>query len=87
MDQLKKLDRQGNGGPLSEYKECDTDSERRKFALRLRLDPEGTWCRVQESSGIKNSNESSVAKGWLAIWEIAKLEGLAYSPKDPEAME
>eukprot|EP00969_Alexandrium_andersonii_P037144 1628011-Alexandrium_andersonii.AAC.1 len=69
------------------YKECQNDSERRQFALKLRLDPEGSWCKVTESSAIRNSNTNSAQEGWLAIWEVAKLEGVAYSPKDDESME
>eukprot|EP00969_Alexandrium_andersonii_P351070 15434625-Alexandrium_andersonii.AAC.1 len=72
MNHLRKLERQGQSGPITEYRSLTTDGEGRGFALRIRLDPEGTFCSVKETSGVKVENEATRVRGWMAIWEVAQ---------------
>eukprot|EP00969_Alexandrium_andersonii_P082969 3659870-Alexandrium_andersonii.AAC.1 len=87
MDRLKSLQKAGNSAPMEEYKSLTSDTSRRGFALRLRVDPDASWCKVTESTGIANSNESSSLSGWMALWEIAKTEGIPYDTTNPDIMD
>ena len=76
------------------------DNERRSFALKLKLDPTAAFCKVYfgpkektktekvtESSGVKSENKKGLKKGWWALWEVAKEEGLPWDPNNEILMK
>ena len=43
--------------------------------------------KVTESSGVKSENKKGLKKGWWALWEVAKEEGLPWDPNNEGLMK
>jgi hypothetical protein len=88
MDRLKSLKKQDAGHQgLEIYKQLKTNNEKRMFGLRLHVDREGSFCKAIETSGFQASREKTILAGKIAIWEVAKLEGLVFNAKDDVTMQ
>eukprot|EP00969_Alexandrium_andersonii_P373863 15484968-Alexandrium_andersonii.AAC.1 len=85
-DKLLALKKQGNNAPWEQYQELSSMKDKFAFALKLKVDPSGAFCSVEESSSASASNKESSVAGWMSKWEYAKLVGLKYDLQDPESM-
>jgi hypothetical protein len=88
MDRLKSLKKQdGSHQGLEIYKQLKTNNEKRMFGLRLHVDREGSFCKAIETSGFQATREKTIIAGKVAIWEVAKLEGLVFNARDDVIMQ
>ena len=83
-DKLLALKKQGDEAPWESYQQLRSMKDKFQFALKLKLDPTGAFCSVQESSSCSASNKESSLTGWMSKWEFAKLVGLKYDVQDLE---
>ena len=68
---MNKLAKHGQGHVKDAYKALQSDEQRKSFALRLKLDPAGSFCQVKETSNASSTNIVGKKKGWFALWEVA----------------
>ena len=85
-DRLLALKKQGNSLPFDTYSKMSSHKDKLEFGLKLKLDPEGAFCMVEESSGVSAGNRQSRVHGWMAKWEFANIMGIKYDPKVEESM-
>ena len=78
--------KQGEAAPWEQYQQLSSMKDKFQFALKLKLDPTGAFCSVQESSTCSASNKESSLTGWMPKWEFAKLVGLKYDLQDQESL-
>ena len=84
--QLNKWKKDGWNYPEQEYNAAKSDKERRSFVQKLSLDPKGAWLSMKETETMGESQVNTGLKGFIALWEIAKLEGLTYDPGNEHCM-
>ena len=84
-DKLLALKKQGDHAPWESYQQLSSMKDKFQFALKLKLDPTGAFCSVQESSSCSASNKEKSVSGWMSKWEFAKFIGLKYGVQDPES--
>ena len=85
-DKLLALKKLGKPKPMEDYQQLSSMKDKFQFALKLKLDPTGAFCYVEESSSCSASNKESSLTGWMSKWEFAKLVGLKYDLQDLESM-
>ena len=71
---LKQLANKGKGHVARAYKDLTNDVDRRQFALRLKVDPDGAFCKVSETYAGSSRNTLGRVRDWHALWEVAFLE-------------
>ena len=47
----------------------------------------GAFCDAWEKDGVKRNEQKKVTQGWMALWEVASLEGIPWNPKDELTMQ
>ena len=78
-DRLKQLAREGNAGAWVEYKQCRGHAAKRDFAVKPALDPQARWAKAVDNRTVATCKRSRSVSGELALWEIAKIEGLPFT--------
>ena len=71
---------------MNAYSKCKGYAEKREFGMKLAVDPQAAFCKVVQSREVGVLNEHANVEGLMALWEVAKLEGLRY-PEDRELLE
>ena len=79
IDRLKQLEKDGNPEPRRQYGLCSTTALKKEFAMQLSVDPAATFCKVTKSRRLGKKTERQALSGPMALWEIAKLEGLPFT--------
>ena len=69
-DKLLALKKQGKAAPWESYQQLSSMKDKFQFALKLKLDPTGAFCYVEESSSCSASNTESSLKGWMSKWGV-----------------
>jgi hypothetical protein len=80
QDTLKKLKKEDPDFPgLEMYRGLKTTAEKRIFGVKLNLDRTGGFCTAMQKDGLRMDKTSGEKSGWMALWEIAKVEGIPWS--------
>eukprot|EP00969_Alexandrium_andersonii_P185958 8216340-Alexandrium_andersonii.AAC.1 len=58
-DRLLALKKAGNSTPFDTYSALSSGTDKLSFALKLKLDPDGAFCQVEETSSVSASNRMS----------------------------
>ncbi len=85
--QLRRMASSGWSYPMDKYNSLRGHEAKRQFALRLAMDREGSWLKMEEKQEVATSSTKKVKAGWLHIWEIAALESFPYQPDNKQMME
>ena len=84
---LKKFSKKdGWTFPDQHFKSLSTDSDKKKFVQELAVDPEGAWLKVMEQETLATESKETQLQGKIALWEVARLEGLPYNEDDQKVM-
>ena len=65
LNQLAEL---GNPNPLKEFKKLG-QKNKAAFALKLRVDPEASFCTVSEESSVSGTRTTGVVEDWFG-WAV-----------------
>ena len=67
---LRKLARSGNPSAKKAYQALSGNMAKKAFALRLKLDPEASFCTVKEDSKITVNKKAEQVEDWHSLWEV-----------------
>ena len=80
QDTLKKLKKADPDHPgLEIYRGLASNAEKRIFGVKLNLDRSGAFCNAMQKDGLRMDKTSGDQSGWLALWEIARMEGIPWT--------
>jgi hypothetical protein len=83
QDTLKKLKREDPDHPGLEIdRGLKSAAQKRIFGVKLNLDRTGAFCTAMQKDGLRMDKTSGDKSGWLALWEIAKIEGIPWTGDD-----
>ena len=78
-DFLRALAAKGDRSWLEAYEGASMDNKRQIMSrLQMCLDAAGLMVSSKDTSGTRV--ESGTTRGWMALWDVAKLEGVPFDP-------
>ncbi len=80
QDTLEKLKKEDPDHPgLEIYRSLKSADQKRIFGVKLNLDRTGAFCTAMQKDGMRMEKTSGNKSGWLALWEIARMEGIPWT--------
>ena len=84
---LSQLKKEGNATPWENYKQLSSNKQRKEFALKLQVDPAGSFCTVSSSSSVTHSNETGAIMDWMSIFEVADVEKIPFCEQNKDILQ
>ena len=79
---LKAMSEAGREFPLKDYQAQKSWPEKRAWWTKFTLDEQCSWLSIKEDEYMKQKEVHVLHSGPMYLWDVAKLNGCAYDPKN-----
>ena len=84
---LEKMAESGREFPLKDYNDQRSWPDKRNWWTKFTLDEECSWLKIKEDGYMRQQEVHVRHSGPMYLWDVAKLNGMAYDPKNKDMIK